>query len=1000
MYNIYTSNRLENLCEKLAATVSGPDLNVFAKELFVTQSAGMSGWLKTELAERNGILANFEFQNQDGLFGAVCELLLGERLRNNTDNIKYGIYRLLDGNDFKTVFPEVAEYYNGNELRRFQLAAKTADLFDQYQLYRNGMIQDLANGNLSTDNPAEQWQSWLWKKLNIESRLSIRKRITEKMKTDSELIKKNFPRISLFGITIFTEFHLEFYRELAEVTSVDFYICLPTDSREFQNELLGSFGSKAAELANMIRKVLGEFNYESHENRGDTLLGRIQDGIAADSVNLTFTTDDSIQVNNCFTPVREVECLYNYLLDLFVKDRATNKENAKKQLKPGDILVMVTDLNKYAPYIKAVFKNAPVKIPYMISGAASNSEDTVTAALEQIMSFTEDDLTSEKVMGLLENRRIKQRFGIRDCDYIRSALNRANIRFGRENREEDDTLYVSWRYGLDKMLLGYAMLTDDDYDNKFPFRDAEATAGHDLLRLRAFFDNLCFVIDEQAKQRTLAEWKRFLFEDVIEKCIGHDDFSKDDRQEISSIYRALSFTDKLDYNDEVPFAVFLEELKKNLFTESVVSKPNSGNVTISSPVPVRGLPCRVICFIGLNNDIFPGKDHFMGFDLLGEEYLEGDRSRKETDKYLFLDTLLSAREKLYLSYIGQSVKNNKEIPPSIVIDVLEEYTGSEINVVKHPLQGFSSAYSDNNNRLFTYFFNDDERPFDPGDNKNSEISELSVYTFVSFFEHPVEWYFRTILKIKFDEPDDILPETELFALDHLQKWLIKDDLLRVPDENLPQYLLKGMKEGYLPLKNSGRVHLDDLVKETAGLKASYLNLVNNREEKSVVIDLTIKDIPIKGIINSVYGDEFIAYSFSDNKKHLLRARLKTLLLSAAGKISSASFLDRYGQVSTMEVPDPLTALSLLETLMDYVVCGSDTPLKFTLKVAEEAVKAAATPEKVFTAFRKEAEGNSYSGEEPDPYVRILYDEGYFNGINEDDIGRIRNLAALLNLITN
>ncbi|MBE0668207.1 MAG: exodeoxyribonuclease V subunit gamma, partial [Bacteroidales bacterium] len=150
MYNIYTSNRLENLCEKLAATVSGPDSAVFARELFVTQSSGMSGWLKNELAERNGILANFEFQNQDGLFGTVCELLLGERLRNNIDSIKYGIFRLLDGTDLKTAFPEVAEYYNANELRRFQLAAKTADLFDQYQLYRDEMINNWEKGAMST----------------------------------------------------------------------------------------------------------------------------------------------------------------------------------------------------------------------------------------------------------------------------------------------------------------------------------------------------------------------------------------------------------------------------------------------------------------------------------------------------------------------------------------------------------------------------------------------------------------------------------------------------------------------------------------------------------------------------------------------------------------------------------------------------------------------------------------------------------------------------------
>ena len=960
MYHIYASNRLEHLCQKLAVTVSELNPQIFAREVFVTQSAGMTGWLKAELTRQNSILAHFEFQNQDGLLGEIYELLFSERLKNNSELIKFRIFRLLDSAEFKNDFPEVAEYYADNELRRLHLAAKTADLFDQYQLYRNELIRSWENGTLSTDNPAEHWQAWLWKKLGIESRYSIRQRIMEKMKDNAGLIKKHFPRISLFGITIFTEFHLEFFRELAKVTEIDFYLCLPTESIQYQNELLGSFGSKADELSRMIRKVLGEFEYESRENVNDTLLGRIQNEILNDTGNLTFTADDTVQVNDCFTPVREVECLYNYLLDLFAKDREQNKNNEKDLLRPGDVLVIATDINKYGPYIKAVFRNAPVTIPFRISGASASSDDTVTAAIEQIVNFTEDDLTSEKVMGLLENRRIKQRFGVRDCDYIRSALDKANIKFGRENRDEDDTRYVSWRYGLDKMLLGYAMLTEEEFDNKFPFRDAEATAGQDLLRLRAFFDRLCFIIDEQARPKTLIEWKTFLLEDVMEKCVFHDDFSKDDRAEVSSVYRALSFIDKLEFNEKVPFAVFLEELKKKLFTEAGEFKLNSGDVTVSSPVPVRGLPYRVICFIGLNSDVFPGKDKFMGFDLLGEEHLEGDRTRKETDKYLFLDTILSVREKLYLSYIGQSVKNNKEIPPSIVIDILEDYTGSEIKAVKHPLHGFSSAYRANDNRLFTYLYQDDERVFEPVDGQKKEFPELSVYSFVSFFQHPVEWYFETILKIKFNEPDDILPENELFALDHLQQWRIKNDLLRESDDNIQRYLQKGMKEGFLPLKNSGKIILDELVQEIAGLKASYQTSVNNRDEKNIVVDLTIKNIPVRGIINSVYGDDFIAYSFSNNKKYLVEARLKTLLLSAAGEISSASFIDRYGQKTVLEVPDPGEAMAVLETLMDYLTSGSGSPLKFTLKAVEAAMKEVATPEKVFSAFREEALGNKFS----------------------------------------
>jgi len=43
----------------------------------------------------------------------------------------------------------------------------------------------------------------------------------------------------------------------------------------------------------------------------------------------------------------------------------------------------------------------------------------------------------------------------------------------------------------------------------------------------------------------------------------------------------------------------------------------------------------------------------------------GDRSRRRTDRYLFLEALLSARDVLYLSYIGNDVRDNgvKVCPP-------------------------------------------------------------------------------------------------------------------------------------------------------------------------------------------------------------------------------------------------------------------------------------------------------------------------------------------------
>ena len=682
MYNLYTSNRLESLCQTLAENIRRSEHGVFGKEVIITQSAGMNAWLKTELAQRNGVFSNFAFENQDGFFSEIYQLLFKQRLQNDLDTLKYKIYDFLGNTAFKDTFSEVASYYENNELRRFQLSAKIADLFDQYQLYRPEMLGKWERAELSTENAAEKWQQWLWSKLNTDSRSKISGKIFDQLESQKDLIQKSYPEISLFGISVYTRFHLDFFKELAKYTRVNFYLCLPTDQLQFKNELLISFGAKAGELARMFDVK----DFATVESEADSLLSRIQHQIIHNDTTLEWKEDDSLQINSCYTPVREVECLYNYLLDLFEKDRG---------LKPGDVLVMTTDINKYAPYVKAVFRNAPVNIPFQISGAANNSDDTLTAALEQIMNLKEEDLTSEKVISLLEQKRIKKRFQIEDTDYIRAVVNRANIRFGSENRIEDDTRYVSWKYGLEKILLGYAMLTDEEYPvgndlTLYPFKDTEASGSYDLFRLKAFFSALESLVKTQKEARSLFDWKLFLFNEVLDKMVYSDDSEKDDRAELSSIYRALSFIDKLESDEKVPFALFLEELKTRLFTESRDSRLNTGRVTISSPIPVRGIPYKVICFLGLNNDIFPRKDQFMGFDLLGEEYREGDRNKKETDKFLFLDTLLAAKENLYLSYIGQSVKDNTEIPPSIVVDTLMDYLGSDRIAVKHPLHGFSS----------------------------------------------------------------------------------------------------------------------------------------------------------------------------------------------------------------------------------------------------------------------------------------------------------------------
>jgi exodeoxyribonuclease V gamma subunit len=990
MQRIYSSNHLEALCHTLAHQLKEPRADVFSKDVIITQTTGMNAWLKTELASRNGILANCSFLNQDGFMAEIYQLLFGEQLASRNDAMKYRLFSLLDDPDFVVTYPGVAVYYEGNELRRFQLADKIADLFDQYQLYRSEMVEQWETGICTTQNPAENWQQWLWQQLGFESRASVKAKILEQMDAEQDLVRATFPFVSLFGITVYTQFHLDFFKKLAEVTTVSFYLCLPTTARKFENDLLVSYGTKAAELASM-------FNFPgitAVENPSDNLLAQIQNQILNNSGPVEWPADDSLQVNSCYTPAREAECLYNYLVDLFDKNR---------DLKPADILVMTTDTGKYAPYIKAVFKNAPLKIPFQISGAPKVSEDTITAAFEQIACFREDDLTSEKVVSLLEQKRIRQRFGIENANYVRSVVRKANIRFGLENRVGDDTLYVGWKYGLEKILLGYAMLTSESFPaaddvTLYPFRDSEASASYDLFRLRHFVEHLESFIREQKSRKTLSAWKEYLFGELLDRMIFRDDFVKDDRAEWSSIYKSLSFIDRLDYDREVSWPVFLEELKTRLFVDPIATSLNTGRVTISAPVPVRGIPFRVICFLGLDNDVFPRRDRFYGFDLMGEEYRMGDRSKKESDKYLFLDTLMAARDWLYLSYSGQSAKDNTKMPPSIVLDTLLHYLDKPDLAVEHPLHGFSPKHQKDHPRLFSYLYGGEAAAFGAVESEQEDITQISTGSFMKFFEDPVTWYFNNILEINYAETDDSLPETELFGLDNLQKWKLNAELLELPENDLDSWIDIGIKEGTHPLKSLGKLTVDEQLAETEPIRRSFRELTDGKTNRSIAIDLKDDGFRLTGLIDGVYDREYIGLGLSKSpEKNKVRVFLRALLLFACGEIDAARMIDLDGADTHLPVFSRELALERISELLSFYRKGMQSPLKFTLNAAKLSRTNNFSLVGVLKKIMDESKDINYSKIPPNPYIQILLQENYFDGLTDNDLEDIRNLATLLNI---
>ncbi|NJK95639.1 MAG: hypothetical protein HC905_12685 [Bacteroidales bacterium] len=426
---------------------------------------------------------------------------------------------------------------------------------------------------------------------------------------------------------------------------------------------------------------------------------------------------------------------------------------------------------------------------------------------------------------------------------------------------------------------------------------------------------------------------------------------------------------------------------------------------MSPPVPVRGIPFKIICFIGLNNDVFPRKDSFMGFDLLGEAYKAGDRNKKETDKYLFLDTLLAAREKFYISYTGESAKDNTEIPPSVVIDTLLDYTMHDEILVKHPLHGFSEQYNNPaHNRLFTYLYANSSTPFAGKEMEPKAITEIRLRDFIRFFQAPVDWYFNTVLNIYYKDQEEALPETELFEPDNLQRWALKKKFLHTTGDAWEQYIQKAIKEGELPLKTCGLITERDIREEMKFLVPAFRRETGGRTPSAGYIDYTAGQVRITGDVDSLFEREYIACSVSKNPlKNKIEAYITSLLLLAAGKIDTARFIDINGNVSLIP-SNQTTAKQELADLTAILLQGTVSPILFTVKSAEELHKCKPpvnadepTIRKILSAIEREAYPPERSEMPANPYLLRLIEEGALDNSGAQEFEIIRTITAKLKL---
>ncbi|MDD2759261.1 MAG: exodeoxyribonuclease V subunit gamma [Methylomonas sp.] len=702
--------------------------------------------------------------------------------------------------------------------------------------------------------------------------------------------------------------------------------------------------------------------------------------------------DDSLSFHIAHSPQREVEILHDQLLARFNAAAQTGEP-----LHPRDIIVMVPDINLYAPHIRAVFGQIRAEdarfIPFSLADQNQRGENPILVAVEALLNLPDSRFSVSEVLGLLDVPAFRRRFDIAESAIpkIRLWLQQAGIRWGldAEQRNRNVTMPAdlganTWRFGLRRMLLGYAVGDGPAFNEIEPY---EEIGGLDAQWL----GHLCHVLEtlETYAKRLDQEWNADTWLQTLTTLL-EDFFAADDecdQKTLDQLQRALTgwhhacIQGGFEQSDPLPINVVREAWLSAIDEPNLQQRFLSGRVNFCTLMPMRAIPFRLICLLGMNDGDYPRSQTPHSFDLMNQrgQYRPGDRSRRQDDRYLFLEALLSARRQLYISWVGHSIRDNSERPPSVLVSQLRDYIEQSFHLggdkkllptltVEHPLQPFSPEYlkADRPAGLFTYareWFQDIAAE-DPANAISSLPEEkslsLQLETLARFLKAPVKNYCQYSLKFNFDSEDLTCEDHEPFELDRLQAYAqskaLLEGLQNQESDDVDGYFRKQMQtfaaQGKLPLAGFAETAFAGLAFPALKAWRHYRELIRQWPTKwdarAVELHFTLGD---DISLNLCCGLNLLHRHIKDprtslitlsaqnlfKKDHiqyhnLLLPWLQHLTANAAGLSVTGHIVGADGIVEIMTLPQH-QAMSHLQTLVEAWHRGQQMPLPVASRTA-------------------------------------------------------------------
>ena len=1036
---IIHGNKLETLVNVLEHWLKNYPLAPLENDVFLVYNNGVGQWLKQHLAKNDslGIAAGLEIQLPSLFIWRIYRAVLGQKIPKEQPLARtpllWRLYRLLpiiikkEGQGFEIL----GHFLKGDEQgrKRYQLAEKLAELFDQYQVYRADWLTDWEKGHYRINDghgkPHEllaehHWQVNLWREIladvGSDSEFASRSFVHDQFMAQIDGITQapvGLPsRIILFGLPTLPQQHLEVLAKIGKFCQIILFVTNPcqhywadiiedkellkaqqrrqsyktgmsaqiddADLHLHANPLLAAWGKQGRDYVRLLDQFDSTNHYKHWNWPNDkidffddyvsphtsaSLLHRLQQSIL-DLEPLPKTPelieqDSSLVFHIAHSPQREIEILHDQLLHRFNAPLA----EGETRLKPREVIVMVPDINQYAPHIHAVFgqfgEGDKRAIPYSLTDQEQRGENTLLVALEYLLDLPRSRFGASEILWLLEVPAIRTRFGLEESALprLQQWTAQAGVRWGvdeahRKNLNMQDGLNENtWQFGFKRMLLGYAVGVGEAFRDIEPYEEIGGIEAKCLGSVYALLEKLEHYAKLLNTNHSAEQWFTLLPQLLEDFFLATED---KERKTLDTLILSLTkwqqscILAKLGEgeSDGLSAAIVKETWLSSVDEPGFQKIFLTGKVNFCTLMPMRSIPFPVVCILGMNDGDFPRNKAPQSFDLMSlpNHYRPGDRSRRQDDQYVFLEALLSARKQLYISWVGRSIRDNTVIPPSVLISQLretmckswclsEDKKVSLINAItlEHPLQPFSLRYieKERDARLFTYaheWFAQTSIKNNTLQTKNVAVDthlQLPIIALGRFLRAPVKTYCMHTLKFNFENSaEELRNDDEPFDFNHLEQYQFRDELLtalKASDakmDHLDAFFEKQQTkmngQGLFPLGHFKEITFDDMV---TPVKSAWLTYQHYLEQWPTVCEsVNIKqEFSLANGVSVQLSGQFNALRQNGKEHALIVCTAQTLL--SKGVIKYHNFCNHWvNHLLLCATQNPLQS----------IIIGSDT----------------------------------------------------------------------------